>query len=113
MATEQQDTTEKPDAAESSESNDSEAGSGGQLTEKPEVTDEHKEKAKEMAKAYEDDRPTIGLPGTSNTVSGQAVVEWVDEDGSPKFGDVEEGEGIKREDVMGVREKAMGEDDRD
>ncbi|MBJ7338637.1 hypothetical protein [Mycolicibacterium sp.] len=81
------------------------------LTEKPEVTEEHKEKAKEMAKAYEDDRPTIGLPGTSNTVTGQAVAEWVNEDGSPKFGDVKEGEGVKREDVMGVREKAMGDED--
>lgn len=87
------------------------------LTEKPEVTDEHHEKAKEMAKAYEDDRPTIGLPGTSNTVSGQAVNEWVEEDGSPKFGDVEDGEGVQREDVMGTREKSMSdegkEDDKD
>ena len=47
---------------------------------KPEVTDEHREKAKEMAKAYEDDRPTIGLPGSSNTVTGQAVSDWVDGD---------------------------------
>ncbi len=77
-----------------------------QLTEKPEVTDEHREKAKEMAKAYQDDRPTIGLPGTSNTVSGQAVGEWVDEDGSPKFG---ESADIKREDVMGVRTDTMSD----
>ena len=100
MATEQQDTSQEPETYET-----------GQLAEKPEVTEEHEEKAKEMAKAYQDDRPTIGLPGTSNTVSGQAVNEWVDDDGSPKFGDVEDGGGIKREDVMGVREKAMGEDD--
>jgi hypothetical protein len=80
------------------------------LTEKPEVTDEHKSKAKEMAKAYEDDRPTIGLPGSSNTVSGQAVNEWVDDDGSPKFGEVEDGEGVKREDVMGVRETSMSDE---
>ncbi|MEU0496633.1 hypothetical protein [Mycobacterium sp. NPDC006124] len=79
-----------------------------QITEKPEVTDEHREKAKEMAKAYEDDRPTVGLPGTSNTVTGQAVSEWIDEDGSPKFGDVADGGGVKREDVMGVREETMG-----
>ncbi len=31
-------------------------------SEKPEVTDEHDDKAKEMAKAYEDDRPTVALP---------------------------------------------------
>lgn len=78
------------------------------LTEKPEVTDEHKEKAKEMGKAYDDDRPTIGLPGTSNTVAGQAVGEWVDDDGSPKFGDAAD---IKREDVMGVRQESMSDSD--
>lgn len=77
-----------------------------QLTEKPEVTDEHRAQAKEMAKAYQDDRPTIGLPGTSNTVSGQAVGEWVNEDGSPKFG---ESGNVKREDVMGERTETMSE----
>jgi hypothetical protein len=53
--------------------------SGGQLTEKPEVTDEHKEKAKEMAKAYEDDPQTTTLPGSQGTVSGTAVTDWVDD----------------------------------
>ncbi len=77
---------------------------------KPEVTDEHREQAKEMAKAYQDDRPTVALPGTSNTVTGQAVSEWIDEDGNPKFGEVKEGEGVKREDVMGVREKGMSDE---
>ncbi|MCV7421233.1 hypothetical protein H7K45_11840 [Mycobacterium yunnanensis] len=84
-----------------------------QITEKPEVTDEHREKAKEMAKAYQDDRPTVGLPGTSNTVTGQAVSEWIDEDGNPKFGEVEEGGGVKREDVMGVREESMGDESKE
>jgi hypothetical protein len=77
---------------------------------KPDVTDEHREKAKDMAKAYQDERPTIGLPGSSNTVTGQAVSDWVDEDGSPKFGDVEDGGGVKREDVMGVRQETMGDE---
>ncbi|HTI75676.1 MAG TPA: hypothetical protein VL634_11820 [Mycobacterium sp.] len=53
--------------------------SGGQLTEKPEVTDEHKEKAREMAKAYEDEPQTTTLPGSQGTVSGTAVTEWVDD----------------------------------
>jgi len=53
--------------------------SGGQLTEKPEVTDEHKEKAKEMAKAYEENPQTTTLPGSQGTVSGTAVTEWVDD----------------------------------
>ena len=43
-------------------------------------------------------------------MTGQAVSDWVDEDGSPKFGDVENGGGVKREDVMGVREKTMGDE---
>jgi len=55
------------------------AQSGGQLTEKPEVTDEHKEKAKEMAKAYEENPQTTTLPGSQGTVSGTAVTEWVDD----------------------------------
>ncbi len=50
-----------------------------QRTEKPDVTDEHKEKAKEMAKAYDEDRPATTLPGSSGTVSGTAVTDWVDE----------------------------------
>jgi hypothetical protein len=54
-------------------------------TEKPEVTDEHKEKAKEMRKDYEEDRPTITMPGTDGAISGTAVNDWVDDDGTPKF----------------------------
>jgi hypothetical protein len=50
-----------------------------QRTEKPEVTDEHKEKAKEMAKAYDDDLQTTTLPGTGGAVSGTAVTAWVDD----------------------------------
>ena len=75
----------------------------------PEVTDEHRKRAKEMVKAYDDDRPTVSLPGSSNTVTGQAVGEWVDDDGNPKFGEVE-GEGVKHEDVMGKREKGMADE---
>jgi hypothetical protein len=48
-------------------------------TEKPEVTDEHKAQAKEMARAYDEDRPTTSLPGSQGTVSGTAVTDWVDE----------------------------------
>jgi hypothetical protein len=54
-------------------------------TEKPEVTDEHREKAKEMAKSMNDDRPTIKLPGSDGAVAGTAVNDWVDDDGNPKF----------------------------
>lgn len=51
-----------------------------ELTEKPEVTDEHREKAKEMAKAYSDDLQTTTLPGSSGTVSGTSVTDWVDDE---------------------------------
>ena len=52
----------------------------GQLTEKPEVTDEHRRKAAEMAKAYDEDAlQTTTLPGSGGTVSGTAVSDWVDE----------------------------------
>lgn len=62
------------------------------LTEKPQVTDEHKEKAKEMRKEYDEDRPTAVLPGSDNTVTGTAVNDWLDDDGNPKFGDPSKGE---------------------
>lgn len=56
-------------------------------TEKPEVTDEHREKAKAMAKDNNDDRPTVTMPGTDGAVSGTAVNDWIDDDGNPKFSD--------------------------
>jgi hypothetical protein len=57
---------------------------GPQMTEKPEVTDEHKDKAKEMAKAYDDDLQTTTLPGTGGAVSGTAVTDWVDDEDKGK-----------------------------
>ena len=62
----------------------------GPPTEKPEVTEEHKKKAKEMAEAYDETRPTTVLPGTGGAVAGTAVTDWVDDDGNPKY---REGEG--------------------
>ena len=77
----------------------------------PEVTDEHREKAKNMAKSIAEDRPTVAMPGTSNTVTGTAVGEWLDDDGNPKFGEVEGG-GIKREDIMGTRQQTMNDSEK-
>ena len=82
-------------------------GQEQQLTEKPEVTEEHREAAKEMARSQDDSRETVVMPGTSNTVTGTAVSEWLDDDGKPKYGEVAEG-GIKREDVMGGEQDARG-----
>ena len=56
-----------------------------ELTEKPEVTDELREKAREMAKAYSDDLKTTTLPGSSGTVSGTSVTDWVDDEDKGKI----------------------------
>jgi hypothetical protein len=58
---------------------------GRRMTQKPEVTDEHKEQAQEMARAYDEDRPTSTLPGSDGTVSGTAVTDWVDEEDKGKI----------------------------
>jgi hypothetical protein len=50
-----------------------------------EITDSAKEKAAEMARAY-DERPTAVLPGSHNTVTGTAINDWLDDDGNPKWG---------------------------
>jgi hypothetical protein len=54
----------------------------GQATDIPEPSDEHVEKAKEMAKVYDEDRPTVTLPGSDGTVSGTAINDWLDDDGN-------------------------------
>jgi hypothetical protein len=54
-----------------------------QQTEKPEPTEEHKEKAAAMMTAYED-RPTLVLPGSGAMVTGTAVNDWLDDEGNPK-----------------------------
>jgi hypothetical protein len=63
------------------------------LTEMPEVTDEHRAKAKKMVDAYDEDRPTVTMPGTGGAVAGTAVNDWLDDDGNPKFSDQSEDEG--------------------
>jgi len=54
--------------------------------ETPELSEEGKEKVRQMQEAYNDDRPTAVLPGTNNTITGVAVNEWLDDEGNPKFG---------------------------
>ena len=68
-----------------SASGDQQRSESGQLTEKPEVTDDAKEKAKEMAKSYDDDLQTTTLPGSDGTVAGTAVTDWVDEEDKGKI----------------------------
>jgi hypothetical protein len=67
------------------QSGDQQQYASGQLAEKPEVTDEAKDKAKEMAKSYDDDLETTTLPGSDGTVSGTAVTDWVDDEDKGKI----------------------------
>jgi hypothetical protein len=55
-------------------------------TETPELSEEGKAEVQRMQDAYDDDRPTVALPGTDNTITGVAINEWLDDDGNPKFG---------------------------
>jgi hypothetical protein len=55
-------------------------------SETPELSEEGKEKVRQMQEAYDDDRPTVVLPGTGGTISGVAINEWLDDEGNPKFG---------------------------
>jgi hypothetical protein len=78
MGTEQQQQTDA--GGQQQTDSDEQQNESGQLTEKPEVTDEHKERAKEIAESYDDDAlVTTTLPGSGGTVSGTAVTDWVDD----------------------------------
>jgi hypothetical protein len=54
--------------------------------ETPELSEEGKEEVQRMRDTYDDERPTVALPGTDNTITGVAINEWLDDDGNPKFG---------------------------
>lgn len=62
-------------------------------TEAPPITDAHREEAKRVMRAYDEDRPTTVLPGSGGTVSGTAVTDWVDDDGQPIFDGPEKKDG--------------------
>jgi hypothetical protein len=55
-------------------------------TETPELSEEGKQEVQRMQATYDDERPTVALPGTDNTITGVAINEWLDDDGNPKFG---------------------------
>ena len=78
--------------------------------ETPELSEEGKEKVRQMQQAYDDDRPTAVLPGTDGTITGVAINEWLDDDGNPKFGK-EKQEEREKEDAKGESEQedARGE----
>ena len=55
-------------------------------TKTPELSEEGKAEVQRMQDTYDDERPTVALPGTDNTITGVAINEWLDDDGNPKFG---------------------------
>ena len=57
-----------------------------------ELSEEGKQEVQRMQDAYDDDRETVALPGTDNTITGVAINEWLDDDGNPKFGKDEQQE---------------------
>jgi hypothetical protein len=69
-------------------------------TETPELSDEGKEEVQRMQQAYDDERPTVNLPGTDKTITGVAINEWLDDDGNPKFGkDEQQGKAKQQKDA--------------
>jgi len=83
-------------------------------SEVPELSDEGKEKVRQMQQAYDDDRPTAVLPGTDGTITGVAINEWLDDDGNPKFGKEKQAE-REKEDAKGESEQedARGESEQE
>jgi len=79
-------------------------------SETPELSEEGKEKVRQMLQTYDDDRPTAVLPGTDGTITGVAINEWLDDEGNPKFGK-EKQEEREKEDAKGESEQedARGE----
>jgi hypothetical protein len=65
--------------------------------ETPELSEEGKEEVQRMQAAYDDERETVALPGTDNTITGVAINEWLDDDGNPKFGKDEQQEDDKQQ----------------
>ncbi|MGW4099900.1 MULTISPECIES: hypothetical protein [unclassified Mycobacterium] len=58
-------------------------------TEKPPVTAKHHREAERVLNSYDDERPTVTLPGSHGTVSGTAVNDWLDDDGNPIYGEAD------------------------
>jgi hypothetical protein len=76
--------------------------------ETPELSEDGKEKVRQMQQAYDDDRPTAVLPGTDGTITGVAINEWLDDDGNPKFGKDKQQE-KEQEDAKGESEEQHAE----
>ena len=51
-----------------------------------------------MRREYDEDRPTVTMPGSDGTVAGTAVADWLDEDGNPKYSDESKGDAETKDD---------------
>ena len=104
-----EDTAQKEDARqqEGTDQQDVERYDSGQIAEKPEPTDEQKQNAEEMRKSYVEDRPTTVLPGSGSTVTGTAINDWIDDEGNPVHGDVDENRQEAAERDREVNERAQ------
>jgi hypothetical protein len=85
MSTEEKAQTDTPESDEKAQTETPERSEEGK-EETPELSEEGKQEVQRMRDTYDDDRPTVALPGTDNTITGVAINEWLDDDGNPKFG---------------------------
>lgn len=83
MSADEKGQTETPERNEEGNEETSESSEEGKEFE---LSEEGKEEVQRMRAAYDDDRETVALPGTDNTITGVAINEWLDDDGNPKFG---------------------------
>jgi hypothetical protein len=104
---------DQDDAQQNGDRDDVERYESGQIKEAPEPTDEHKNAAEETAKSYIEERPTTVLPGSDGTVTGTAVNDWIDDDGNPVHGDIDENRQEAAERDRERNEQAKAKDDED
>jgi hypothetical protein len=83
MSAEEKAQTETPEPSEEGKDETPEPSEEGKEFE---LSEEGKEEVQRMRHAYDDERETVALPGTDNTITGVAINEWLDDDGNPKFG---------------------------
>jgi hypothetical protein len=107
MSADEKGQTETPERSEEGEEETPDQSEEGKEFE---LSDEGKQEVQRMQDAYDDDRETVGLPGTDNTITGVAINEWLDDDGNPKFGKDEQ-QNDKNEQQNDKGEQQNGKDE--
>jgi hypothetical protein len=98
-------------STERTDQQDVERYESGQIAEKPEPTDEQNEQAKKMAESYVEERPTTVLPGSDATVTGTAINDWIDDEGNPVHGEVDESRKEQAKRDAEINKRAQPQDD--